>query len=120
MAAKREISSWRRAALIAPALSGHSRPRRWAFLIAIRLRRRMSSSPRRYFRGGRGTARGSPAKRDQAPPPREAPKPIREKTGGSTFKNPPGEKAWVLIDKAGCRGLVLGDAEVSPMHCNFL
>jgi len=51
---------------------------------------------------------------------REASQPIREKTGGSTFKNPPGEKAWELIDKAGCRGLAVGDAEVSTMHCNFL
>ncbi len=51
---------------------------------------------------------------------REASQPIREKTGGSTFKNPPGAKAWELIDRAGCRGLVLGDAEVSVMHCNFL
>ena len=51
---------------------------------------------------------------------REASQPIREKTGGSTFKNPPGEKAWVLIDAAGCRGLRHGDAEVSTMHCNFL
>ncbi|HZZ62224.1 MAG TPA: UDP-N-acetylmuramate dehydrogenase [Roseiarcus sp.] len=51
---------------------------------------------------------------------REESQPIREKTGGSTFKNPPGEKAWRLIDRAGCRGLVLGDAQVSPMHCNFL
>jgi UDP-N-acetylmuramate dehydrogenase len=51
---------------------------------------------------------------------REASQPIREKTGGSTFQNPPGEKAWMLIDKAGCRGLTLGDAQVSSMHCNFL
>jgi len=51
---------------------------------------------------------------------REASQPIREKTGGSTFKNPPGRKAWVLIDEAGCRGLTLGDAEVSRLHCNFL
>ena len=51
---------------------------------------------------------------------REASQPIREKTGGSTFKNPPGEKAWVLIDRAGCRGLVVGEAQVSEMHCNFL
>jgi UDP-N-acetylmuramate dehydrogenase len=51
---------------------------------------------------------------------REASQPIREKTGGSTFKNPPGMKAWQLIDKAGCRGLVVGDAQVSEMHCNFL
>jgi UDP-N-acetylmuramate dehydrogenase len=51
---------------------------------------------------------------------REASQPIREKTGGSTFKNPPGGKAWQLIDAAGCRGLVRGDAQVSEMHCNFL
>jgi UDP-N-acetylmuramate dehydrogenase len=51
---------------------------------------------------------------------REASQPIKEKTGGSTFKNPPGAKAWQLIDQAGCRGLVVGDAQVSPMHCNFL
>ena len=51
---------------------------------------------------------------------REESQPIREKTGGSTFKNPPGDKAWRLIDRAGCRGLAIGDAEVSPMHCNFL
>jgi UDP-N-acetylmuramate dehydrogenase len=51
---------------------------------------------------------------------REAAQPIREKTGGSTFKNPPGAKAWTLIDQAGCRGLIRGDAQVSEMHCNFL
>lgn len=51
---------------------------------------------------------------------REAAQPIRAKTGGSTFKNPPGEKAWRLIDRAGCRGLRLGGAEVSEKHCNFL
>ena len=46
--------------------------------------------------------------------------PIRERTGGSTFKNPPGYKAWQLIEQAGCRGLVRGRARVSDMHCNFL
>ncbi|MBI5013162.1 MAG: UDP-N-acetylmuramate dehydrogenase [Methylocystis sp.] len=51
---------------------------------------------------------------------REASQPIKEKTGGSTFKNPDGRKAWQLIDAAGCRGLVVGDAQVSEMHCNFL
>lgn len=51
---------------------------------------------------------------------RESTQPIRAKTGGSTFKNPPGKKAWQLIDEAGCRGLVRGAAQVSPMHCNFL
>ena len=51
---------------------------------------------------------------------RETAQPIREKTGGSTFKNPPGESAWKLIDAAGCRGLRVGGAQVSEMHCNFL
>ncbi len=51
---------------------------------------------------------------------REATQPIKSRTGGSTFKNPPGHKAWQLIDAAGCRGLMVGDAQVSEMHCNFL
>lgn len=46
--------------------------------------------------------------------------PIRSRTGGSTFKNPDGHKAWELIDRAGCRGLSIGDAQVSEKHCNFL
>ena len=51
---------------------------------------------------------------------REASQPIRAKTGGSTFKNPPGRKAWELIERAGCRGLLYGAAQVSEKHCNFL
>jgi UDP-N-acetylmuramate dehydrogenase len=51
---------------------------------------------------------------------RETAQPIREKTGGSTFKNPAGNSAWKLIDAAGCRGLRVGGAQVSEMHCNFL
>ncbi len=51
---------------------------------------------------------------------REASQPIRAKTGGSTFKNPPGRKAWELIDQAGCRGLTMGQAQVSEKHTNFL
>ncbi|MGJ5130180.1 UDP-N-acetylmuramate dehydrogenase [Bradyrhizobium oligotrophicum] len=51
---------------------------------------------------------------------RETAQPIREKTGGSTFKNPPGHSAWKLVDAAGCRGLKVGGARVSEMHCNFL
>jgi UDP-N-acetylmuramate dehydrogenase len=51
---------------------------------------------------------------------REATQPARAKTGGSTFKNPPGHKAWRLIDDAGCRGLKHGGAQVSEKHCNFL
>ncbi len=51
---------------------------------------------------------------------REANQPIKNRTGGSTFKNPPGHSAWKLIDAAGCRGLQIGAAKVSEMHCNFL
>lgn len=51
---------------------------------------------------------------------REARQPVRSRTGGSTFKNPPGQSAWKLIDAAGCRGLRLGGVHVSEMHCNFL
>jgi UDP-N-acetylmuramate dehydrogenase len=51
---------------------------------------------------------------------REASQPLRSKTGGSTFKNPDGHKAWQLVDEAGCRGLMLGGAQVSEKHTNFL
>lgn len=51
---------------------------------------------------------------------REASQPIKSKTGGSTFKNPPGHKAWQLVDQAGCRGLKIGAAQVSEKHTNFL
>ena len=51
---------------------------------------------------------------------RETVQPIREKTGGSTFRNPEGSSAWKEIDKAGCRGLMIGGAQMSPMHCNFM
>ena len=51
---------------------------------------------------------------------REATQPLRTRTGGSTFKNPEGKKAWQLVDEAGCRGLSVGGAQVSEKHCNFL
>jgi UDP-N-acetylmuramate dehydrogenase len=51
---------------------------------------------------------------------REASQPIKSRTGGSTFKNPEGHSSWRLIDDAGCRGLTIGDAQVSELHCNFL
>ena len=60
------------------------------------------------------------AEMDKITESREATQPIKSRTGGSTFKNPPGHKAWQLIDAAGCRGLKVGDAQVSQMHCNFL
>jgi UDP-N-acetylmuramate dehydrogenase len=51
---------------------------------------------------------------------RESTQPVRARTGGSTFRNPPGHKAWQLIDQAGCRGLTRGDAQVAEKHANFL
>jgi len=75
---------------------------------------------RAALRGRPGDPAAILAEMERITEAREASQPIREKTGGSTFKNPPGAKAWELIDKAGCRGLVVGDAEVSTMHCNFL
>jgi UDP-N-acetylmuramate dehydrogenase len=51
---------------------------------------------------------------------REEHQPTREKTGGSTFKNPPGHSSWKLIDEAGCRGLTMGGAQMSEKHCNFM
>ncbi|WP_185985044.1 UDP-N-acetylmuramate dehydrogenase [Aureimonas mangrovi] len=51
---------------------------------------------------------------------RETAQPVREKTGGSTFRNPPGTSAWKEVDRAGCRGFRIGDAQMSEMHCNFM
>ena len=75
---------------------------------------------RALFQGRPGRRVEIEAEMERITAAREASQPIREKTGGSTFKNPPGAKAWALIDAAGCRGLVVGDAQVSTMHCNFL
>jgi len=72
------------------------------------------------FQGRPGDPAAILAEMDRITAAREASQPIKEKTGGSTFKNPDGHKAWQLIDAAGCRGLVVGDAQVSEMHCNFL
>jgi UDP-N-acetylmuramate dehydrogenase len=72
------------------------------------------------FQGRPGEPAAIEAEMEHITRAREASQPVREKTGGSTFKNPPGMKAWELIDKAGCRGLRLGGAQVSTMHCNFL
>ncbi len=60
------------------------------------------------------------ARMDEIKAAREASQPLRTATGGSTFANPPGHKAWQLIDQAGCRGLRIGGAQVSEKHCNFL
>lgn len=72
------------------------------------------------YQGRKGDPATILAEMERITQAREASQPIREKTGGSTFANPPGHKAWALIDEAGCRGLVVGDAQVSEMHCNFL
>ncbi len=72
------------------------------------------------FKGERGDPAAIAAEMDKITESREATQPIKSRTGGSTFKNPPGHKAWQLIDAAGCRGLRVGDAQVSEMHCNFL
>ena len=75
---------------------------------------------RAHFRGRPNTPEAIRARMDEVQSHRETAQPIREKTGGSTFKNPPGHSAWKLIDAAGCRGLRIGGAQVSDMHCNFL
>ncbi|HEX4762535.1 MAG TPA: UDP-N-acetylmuramate dehydrogenase [Sphingomicrobium sp.] len=72
------------------------------------------------FRGSPGRPDAIGAEMDAIARAREESQPLRSRTGGSTFKNPPGHKAWALIDAAGCRGLALGDAQVSEKHCNFL
>jgi UDP-N-acetylmuramate dehydrogenase len=72
------------------------------------------------FEGRTGDPAVIAAEMDKITESREATQPIKSRTGGSTFKNPPGHKAWQLIDKAGCRGLIVGGAQVSELHCNFL
>ncbi len=72
------------------------------------------------FQGEPGDPAKILAEMDEIAAYREEVQPIKSRTGGSTFKNPPGHKSWQLIDAAGCRGLSVGDAKVSEMHCNFL
>ena len=72
------------------------------------------------FEGVPGERAAIAAEIDRIAEEREASQPLRSRTGGSTFKNPPGTKAWKLIDAAGCRGLTIGGAQVSEKHCNFL
>jgi UDP-N-acetylmuramate dehydrogenase len=72
------------------------------------------------FRGTPGDREAIGAEMDAIARAREESQPLRSRTGGSTFKNPPGHKAWALVDAAGCRGLTIGDAQVSEKHCNFL
>ena len=79
----------------------------WIFLSAV-------------LHGGKGDPAGIAAEIAEIQAQRESSQPIRTRTGGSTFANPPGAKAWELIDRAGCRGLKRGGAMVSEKHCNFL
>jgi UDP-N-acetylmuramate dehydrogenase len=72
------------------------------------------------FQGTAGDPAVIAAEMDRITESRETTQPIKSRTGGSTFKNPPGHKAWRLIDAAGCRGLTVGAAQVSELHCNFL
>jgi UDP-N-acetylmuramate dehydrogenase len=72
------------------------------------------------FRGRIAAPEAIRARMNEVQNHRETAQPIREKTGGSTFKNPPDHSAWKLIDAAGCRGLRVGGAQVSELHCNFL
>jgi UDP-N-acetylmuramate dehydrogenase len=72
------------------------------------------------FEGAPGDRAAIGAEMDRIAAEREASQPLRSRTGGSTFKNPPGTRAWKLIDEAGCRGLTIGDAQVAEKHCNFL
>ena len=72
------------------------------------------------FQGMPGDRDAIQAEMDRIASEREASQPLRSRTGGSTFKNPEGHKAWQLVDQAGCRGLRIGDAQVSEKHTNFL
>ena len=72
------------------------------------------------LQGAPGDPAAIQAEMDRIAAEREASQPLRTRTGGSTFKNPPGDKAWRLIDAAGCRGLRRGGAQVSEKHCNFM
>jgi UDP-N-acetylmuramate dehydrogenase len=72
------------------------------------------------FRGAAAAPEAIRARMAEVQNHRGTAQPVREKTGGSTFQNPPGHSAWKLIDAAGCRGLRVGGAQVSEMHCNFL
>lgn len=72
------------------------------------------------FEGTSGDPREIARQMEEVADYREKNQPIKERTGGSTFKNPPGQSAWRLVDQAGCRGFRVGGAKVSEMHCNFL
>jgi len=93
---------------------------------ALRLAYRHAELPARgvvvraRLRAAPGEASAIAARMAEIRAAREATQPVRARTGGSTFRNPEGHKAWALIDAAGCRGMRLGGAQVSEKHCNFL
>ena len=82
-------------------------PADWIFVAAV-------------LRGRAGDPRAIGRRMDEIRAARGSTQPIRSRTGGSTFANPPGAKAWELIDRSGCRGLAIGGAKISEQHCNFL
>lgn len=73
-----------------------------------------------WIEGARGNRAEIETRMEEISAKRESTQPLRNRTGGSTFKNPPGYKAWELIDQAGCRGLKRGGAQISELHCNFM
>ena len=97
-----------------------ARRRRWASRTATPRCRRAAWWCARGSGRGRGDPAAIAARMAEIRASREATQPVRARTGGSTFRNPPGMKAWELIDAAGCRGLTRGGAQVSEKHCNFL
>jgi UDP-N-acetylmuramate dehydrogenase len=107
----RAVDSRGRLVTLGPADMGftyrHSIPQGMIFVDAI-------------LQGTQGEPEPIRARMDALVAQRESTQPVRSKTGGSTFTNPPGHKAWQLIDEAGCRGLTRGAAQVSEKHCNFL
>ena len=107
----RAVDSRGRLVTLGPADMGftyrHSLPQGMIFVDAV-------------LRGTQGEPEAIRARMEALVAQRESTQPVRSKTGGSTFKNPPGHKAWQLIDEAGCRGLMHGAAQVSEKHCNFL
>ncbi len=107
----RAVDSRGRLVTLGPADMGftyrHSLPQGMVFVDAV-------------LQGTRGEPDAIRARMEALVAQRESTQPVRSKTGGSTFKNPPGHKAWQLIDEAGCRGLMHGAAQVSEKHCNFL
>ncbi|NDF11701.1 MAG: UDP-N-acetylmuramate dehydrogenase [Proteobacteria bacterium] len=86
---------------------GNDLPKDWIYTRAV-------------FKGEKGKPEAIAARIKEINDAREATQPIRERTTGSTFANPPGKKAWQLIDEAGCRGLQIGGAQMSEKHCNFM